>query len=34
MKVRMNYREANPKVFELMLYMEKTVQELGLDKTL
>ncbi|MFC0215149.1 carboxymuconolactone decarboxylase family protein [Paenibacillus chartarius] len=34
MKLRMNHREANPKVFEIMLQLETSVQSLGLDKTL
>jgi AhpD family alkylhydroperoxidase len=34
MKTRMNYREANPAVFDMMLQLETTVQSLGIDKTL
>ncbi|MDQ1911429.1 carboxymuconolactone decarboxylase family protein [Paenibacillus sp. GD4] len=34
MKTRMNYRQANPAVFDMMLQLETTVQSLGIDKTL
>lgn len=34
MKPRMNYQEANPKVFDIMLQLESAVSNLGLEKSL
>lgn len=34
MKPRMNYHEANPKAFDIMLQLESAVSNLGLDKSL
>ncbi|WP_028778417.1 carboxymuconolactone decarboxylase family protein [Shimazuella kribbensis] len=34
MNVRLNHREANPKVYEAMLQQEKTILQLGIDRTI
>ncbi|MCH5586547.1 carboxymuconolactone decarboxylase family protein [Shimazuella sp. AN120528] len=34
MKLRLNHREVNPQLYELMLQMEKTVLKTGIDRTL